>query len=394
MTYEMLHGRQLTRTIEAVQIILSNGEVRKDALRGLEGLDEKGLWSSHGDWLVATHRLFTVGDRLPNAPEAVAAVFALVPDIRQAWLRIVRARLAEAGERKDIAALVDVVTTTGEVAGELLRVTAPSLGATMHSELERVVLPTAAHEAAAFPVLLRVLAATASLPADTPSMPMPEIVFDDPSTAWRPGRLLRLPTEREMTPSHVVLSGTLNGRTANTDAMHWALHHPWAFLLAQMTFTQEAWEAERCSGGVAFELDAAQVPLFQSPPRVEVVVTLPNSDEVQCGTLGEFAQRVVADLGVTLIGYQVKARTLDDKLPIVIDHLQRHDVWQFRHGSGGRRGGYRIHALFSDACYRTLGCRAFYRLGAPVTAAIRRVAETWAGERRARAAAARAGEAA
>ncbi|MCA9632110.1 MAG: hypothetical protein KC766_30865, partial [Myxococcales bacterium] len=60
---------------------------------------------------------------------------------------------------------------------------------------------------------------------------------------------------------------------------------------------------------------------------------------------------------------------------------------RFEHGSGGLRPGYSIHPSFSDACYRTLGSRAFYRLGSPITAAIRRAAETWARERIARASA-------
>jgi hypothetical protein len=62
----------------------------------------------------------------------------------------------------------------------------------------------------------------------------------------------------------------------------------------------------------------------------------------------------------------------------VVSALIQHEVWRFEHGSGGRRAGYAIHPAFSDACYRALGSRAFYRLGSSVTAAIRRVAETWA----------------
>ena len=65
--------------------------------------------------------------------------------------------------------------------------------------------------------------------------------------------------------------------------------------------------------------------------------------------------------------------------------VQRHDVWRFEHGAGARRPAYSIHPSFSDACYRALGSRAFYRLGSPITAAIRRAAEGWAKERIARA---------
>ncbi|WP_321879826.1 hypothetical protein [Paraburkholderia bannensis] len=340
---------------------------------------------------MATPVVVALGDRLPNSAESVPAVFALLPGVRAAWLRVVRARLAEMGERRDFAALADAVTAAGVLATELVKVGTPSFSLTSFSELERAVLPAAAHEASAFPVLMRVLVATAVMPMDVPSSSLPDIAFDDPSTAWRPGRLLLLPTSTDAVPTHAVLSGALDGRGGG-DSMLWALHHPWAFLLAQMTFTKEAWEAERVSGGIAFELEPAHVPLFQTPPRVEVVVTLPSGEEIRCGSLGELVQRTLAQLGVTILGHRVTARTLDDHLGLVIDAIQRQDVWRFEHGSGGRHPAYSIHPSFSDACYRALGSRAFYRLGSPVTATIRRSAETWARERIARASAAKGEE--
>jgi hypothetical protein len=324
----------------------------------------------------------------------VPAVFSLLPEVRAAWLRVLRARLAEMGERKDVATLADAVTAAGTLATELVNVDRPSLSPTSFSELERTALPAAAHEASAFPVLLRALAATAAMPGGVPSSLLSDIVLEDPSTAWRPGRLLRLPISADPEPAHAVLSGALDGRGNGGDSMRWALHHPWAFLLAQMTFIKEAWEAERVSGGIAFELEPAHVSLFQSPPRVEVVVTLPSGEEIRCGSLGELVQRTLAQLGVTILGHRVTASTLDDRLGLVIDAVQRRDVWRFEHGSGGRRPAYSIHPSFSDACYRALGSRAFYRLGSAVTAAIRRAAETWARERIARAGAASSGEAA
>ncbi len=349
----------------------------------------------HAETHVATPFVVALADRLPNAAESAPAVFSLLPDVRAAWLQVLRARLAEMGERKDVAVLADAVTAAGALARELVKVDdRPSLSPTSFSELERAVLPAAAHEAAAFPVLLRALAATAAMPDGAPSLSLPDIVFDDPSTAWRPGRLLRLPIASDPGPAHAVLSGALEGRSIGGDAMRWTLHHPWAFLLAQMTFTKEAWEAERVSGGIAFELEPAHVSLFQSPPRVEVVVTLPSGEEVRCGSLGELAQRTLAQLGVTILGHHVTASMLDDRLGLVIDALQKRDVWRFEHVAGGRRPAYSIHPSFSDACYRALGSRAFYRLGSPVTAAIRRGAEVWARERIARSGAASSGVAA
>lgn len=393
MTLTALQGHALTRVVHEVRSLLAQGELASAALRRLEGLGSAGMWSERGDELVATPVVVALGDRLPNSAESVPAVFALLPGVRAAWLRVVRARLAEMGERRDFAALADAVTAAGVLATELVKVGTPSLSLTSFSELERAVLPAAAHEASAFPVLMRVLVATAVMPIDVPSSSLPGIAFDDPSTAWRPGRLLLLPTSTDAVPAHAVLSGALDGRGGG-DSMLWALHHPWAFLLAQMTFTKEAWEAERVSGGIAFELEPEHVPLFQTPPRVEVVVTLPSGEEIRCGSLGELVQRTLAQLGVTILGHRVTARTLDDHLGLVIDAVQRQDVWRFEHGSGGRHPAYSIHPSFSDACYRALGSRAFYRLGSPVTATIRRSAETWARERIARASAAKGEEAA
>ncbi|MBK8588221.1 MAG: hypothetical protein IPN77_03645 [Sandaracinaceae bacterium] len=389
MTLSALQGRMLTRLIEDVRTLLVQGEAPSSTLRALEAVRATEIWSEHGEVAVARPAVVTLIDRLPNPGEAQPAVLSLVPEVRDAWLRVVRARLAEMGERGDVAALTDAITHAGALASELVGVQAPSLAATPFGELERAVLTTPAHEAPAFPVLLRVLAATAALTSDpTPvTLPtaLPEVAYDDPQATWRPGRLLRLPASAETAMTTVVLSGALEGRSNDADAMRWALHHPWAFLLAQMTFTKEAWEAERVSGGIAFELEPAHASLYQSPPRVEVVVTLPSGEEIRCGSLGELCQRTLAQLGVTVLGHRVTANTLDDKLALVIEAVLRHDVWRFEHGSGARRPGYTIHPLFSDACYRALGSRAFYRLGSPVTAAIRRAAEGWARERMARA---------
>lgn len=394
MILPALQGRALARTVHEMRSLLTQGEQSSSALRSLESLVSAGLWIELGDELVATPGVVALGNQLPNAAESVPAVFSLLPEVRAAWLRVVRARLADMGERNDIGALADAITAGGALATELVKVANPSLSPTSFSELERAVLPTTAHEAAAFPVLLRALAATAAMSGGAPSSPLPDIAFDDPSTAWRPGRLLRLPVPTDPVPAHAVLSGALNGRSSDGDPMHWALQHPWAFLLAQLTFTKEAWEAERVSGGIAFELEPAHVSLFPSPPRVEVVVTLPSGEEVRCGSLGDLVRRTLAQLGVTILGHRVTATTLDDHLGLVIDALQRRDVWRFEYGSGGRRPAYSIHPSFSDACYRALGSRAFYRLGSPVTAAIRRAAETWARERIARAGAANFGGAA
>lgn len=385
MTVAALQGQTLARAVEDLRSLLAHGEVPSSPLRAVEFLPARDLWTERADTITASSAIVTLADRLPSSDEAVPAVFSLVTEVRDAWLSVVRARLAEMGERGDIASLAAAVTHAGALASELVKVEVPSLIPTAFGELEHEVLPAPAHEASAFPVLLRALAATASQSQAQATISLPTIEVDDPSTAWRPGRLLRLPALSDTAPTTVVLSGALDGRNSNGDAMQWTLHHPWAFLLAQFTFTKEAWEAERVSGGMAFELEPAHVSLFQSPPRIEVVVTLTSGEEIRCGSLGELVQRTLAQLGVTVLGHRVTPSVLDDRLALVIDFLQRRDVWRFEHGSGSRRPAYTIHPSFSDACYRALGSRAFYRLGSSVTAAIRRAAEAWARERIARA---------
>jgi hypothetical protein len=395
MTLSALQGRTITRLVEDVRTLLTQGEASASSVRALESARTTGLWSERGDVVVGRPVLVALIDRLPNPAEALPAVLSLDPALREAWLRVVRARLAEMGERGDIAALTEGISQAGTLASELVSIQTPSLAATPFGELERAVLTTPAHEAAAFPVLLRALAATAALPTDptaTLQASLPEVVFDDPRATWRPARLLRLPVPTEAATTRVVLSGALDGKCGDADPMRWVLHHPWAFLLAQMVFTKEAWEAERVSGGIAFELEPAHTSLFQSPPRIEVAVTLPSGEEIRCGSLGELCQRTLAQLGVTVLGHRVTASTLDDRLALVIEALQRRDVWRFEHGSGARRPAYTIHPSFSDACYRALGSRAFYRLGSSVTAAIRRASEGWARERIARAAPAEGGK--
>ncbi len=197
MTLSALQGRMLARLVEDVRTLLAQGEAPSSTLRALEAVRATGLWTEHGEVAVARPAVVTLIDRLPNPGEAQPAVLSLVPEVRDAWLRVVRARLSEMGERGDVAALTEAITHAGALASELVGVQAPSLAATPFGELERAVLTTPAHEAPAFPVLLRVLAATAALTSDpTPvTLPtaLPEVAYDDPQATWRPGRLLRLP---------------------------------------------------------------------------------------------------------------------------------------------------------------------------------------------------------
>lgn len=380
-------GSLLIHLVDDLKALLDQGEVTSQVLRSHSSLWDADLWSDDGRRLVATSELISLTNALPTYAEALPMILSLIPELRIMWLGVVLGRLHETGKRNDVSSLCAIITTSGPLATELLAAH-PSLTPTPFGELEQMVLPAAAHEAQAFPILLRVLAATAysARLITTSSKPITNINWSDPSSAWCPGRLIRLPAAEETNPASAVLIGALNDSTGGSDSMRWVLQRPWAFLLGQIVFTKEAWEAERISGNLALELDQAYLTLFQHPPRVEVVVTLPSGEEIRCGSLAEFVLQVLAQLGVTIFAHRVSPTMLEGRLAAVVEALLRHAVWRFDHGTGGKRPGYAIHPSFSDACYRALGSRAFYRLGSPITATIRRVAETWARERISRAA--------
>jgi hypothetical protein len=167
--------------------------------------------------------------------------------------------------------------------------------------------------------------------------------------------------------------------------MPWALARPWIFLMGQLGFMQEAWEAERISGQLTLELDREHLASFHQPAQVRVVVTMPDGAEVQCGTLGELIARTLDDLGIALLTADVSKAAMNAMISPVIHTLLTHQIWAFESGRTGREPGYGIHPAFSDLCYRTLGSRFFYRKGAHVTISLRRTCEMWARERLARA---------
>jgi hypothetical protein len=174
--------------------------------------------------------------------------------------------------------------------------------------------------------------------------------------------------------------------------MRWVLYRPWVMLLAQIAFTQEAWEAEQISGRLALELAEDQLGNPYEPGRVDVVITTADGDEVLCGTLGELLRRVLARLDVALLARPEEAQRLDERLAPVIHLLLEQKVWRFEpHGTGSRRPGYVIDDDFSTSCYRAFGSKYFYRGGSLLTSAIRLTCEQWAKEKLSEAGAVRAG---
>ncbi|EDY20988.1 hypothetical protein CfE428DRAFT_1281 [Chthoniobacter flavus Ellin428] len=373
--------------------LLQTGETAASDLREFPASRARGLWalSTDGNRAVATPALMQLWSALPNEAEAVATLAAVEPAVRVGWLRVIAARVHEAGLRGDVASLCNLIGPLGPAAEEVRAVLPEgSLKPTAHAELERSLLGASAENAVVTPPLLRLLAATASLPTSEIIAPV-DLRPLDPTGAWVRNRLLRLPDADEAPcyDATAVLDGTWaplsKAEREADDAPHeavlrWVVMRPWPMLLAQLVFAQETWAAERLTGGLALEV--ADIAQFHQPPRVDVVVTLPDAREVVCGPLSELLQRALAILGVGLIAPTRDAATLDARLAPVIRELLRCKVWTFdERGRVARRPGYWIAEEFGSACLRIFGSNHFYRAGERLARALRTAAEQWAQER-------------
>jgi len=388
--------------IAAVLELLSSGESAGDALSRLIEPSRLGLWSLDQPTgrIVARAGLVELARQLPNVEETVAAVFACQPELRTAWLRIVAARLRDAGKRRDAGELCSAIDQL-DVASRRIREEFPnsSLQSTNHQALEAALFGAPTDQAVVWPKLLRVIGATAQLVeggVGSPAAPLPSVEPLEPRRAWSSGRILQLP--RPLIPAHsqrergeFVLTGNCEplseaegsaGDSVSQAIMRWVLHRPWVTLLAQVAFVQEAWEAEQISGRLSLELAEDQLANPYEPARVDVVITTPDGDEILCGTLGELIRRVLFRLDVTLLARPEDAARLDERLAPVIHLLLEKKVWRFDpRAAGGRRPGFVIDDEFSTSCYRAFGSKYFYRLGSLLTAAIRSTCEQWARER-------------
>ena len=375
-------------TLAAIRQLLRFGEAVAADLDGFEHLRGLGVVrpSEDGRRAVATPSLIRML-RLLGEREAEAGVFALYPEVQDSWIKIVCARLEEMGIQRDPQALLDAIDPLGASADAAVKSWEDrGLTPTPLAALEREILGAPAHEAVSGPRLLRAISAAGAVLADPSTKalsPLPNVHDQVPEGNWAKGRVLLPPGVEPVDDLSAVLSGSL-APLQNEESgvlMRWALARPWIFLMGQLVFMQEAWQAERISGGLALELDREQLATFHQPARVNVVVFMPDGAEVQCGTLGEVVARALDGLGITLLSADVSKETMDAMISPVIHMLLANQIWTFESGRTGREPGYHIHSLFSDLCYRTLGSRFFYRKGAHVTMSLRRTCEAWAKER-------------
>jgi len=358
-----------------------------------------GLWSHDTSTGRITVRvgLVQLAARLPNIDETIAALFACQSDLRNAWVRIIAARLREAGKRRDAAQLCSAINLL-DVASRRIReeLLTASLQPTGHQPLEIALFGASAEQAVVWPKLLRVIGATAELVEGQRGhslAALPTVEPLDPKRTWCNGRLLQLPVVGGSAPHDLkfVLNGNcgrlsdaerVDGDIDSQAVMRWVLFRPWITLLAQVAFVQEAWEAEQISGRLTLELAEDQLANPYQPSRVDVVVTTPDGDEMLCGTLADLVRRILARLDVSLLARPEEVALLDQSLAPVVHLLLEKKIWRFEPGAGGgRRPGFVIDDEFSTSCYRAFGSKYFYRLGSVLTAAIRSTCEQWAREK-------------
>ena len=318
-------------SVMAVQALLKDGETSSGPLESLSAGLRFGLWfcTTDGKRCVASAVLAHLAASLPNRDEATAALFACEDRYRASWWPLVAARFRDAGRRRHLPELCMGIDQVGP-ASAAVRTLLPqaALKATGFGELETLLFGAPADQAVVWPVLLRIMGATAALVEGGQGQPvdlLPAVDFLDPPCCWRRDRILQLP--RIVDDGQADLRFVLNGHCGPLSekelvpddplgqaVMRWVLYRPWVLMLAQVAFVQEAWVAEQISGRLALELADDQMANPYQPGRVDVVVTTPEGDEILCGTVGDLLRRVLGRLGITLLARPEEVRQLDDLL--------------------------------------------------------------------------------
>ena len=393
--------------------LLKDGVISSPTI-GYETLQSRGLvWcDSAASQVVVTERGLQVAGLLPTEAEAVAGLLGCIADVRSTWLRIVAARLREAGQRRDIGELCQAIETLGLASQEVREaMTRASLEPTDYLKIEHELFGSGAEQPVNYPKLLRVLGQTAEVmvkESAAKSICLKPVDPFEPKESWGVGRVLQMPSiaspassaktaphPQPLSPEYrgegskkLVLSGSCGDLSdGELDAddneskalMRWVLYRPWCMLLAQIVFTQEAWGAEQISGQLSLELSDDQLGNPYEPKRIDVVVVRADGAEVLCGSLGELVQRILQRLQIALVARPEELARLDEFLAPVVRRLLERKVWRFDpRGGGGGRPGFTIDDDFSTSCYRAFGSKHFYRAGSILTAAIRASAEQWA----------------
>jgi hypothetical protein len=331
--------------------------------------------------------------------DTVSAIIATQVGYQQAWAKIVTAQLNDAAARNDINALSEQITLLGSGASTVLsQSNNASLTPTDFKDVESLVFGQGAEQSASYPKLLRALATGALLVNasryenqnkihDSDILELLPIAPTDISTFWQAQRLIELPSikgTKQGCDYH--LNGLVKAPSNGLDdkqTIDWLMNNAWAYLLAQIIYTQDLWRSEQIAGGLVLEIDPSQIKHFMQPNAVQVVVTTITGHEVNCGSLAELILRVLDALAIHLLSplkHQQQIESLNAAISPLIGFMIEAKVWQFIEGSSKDIPQYKTHSHFDRIPTSRIGSIYFARPGKRITAAIREQAESWANE--------------
>jgi hypothetical protein len=367
----------------------------------IEVLQNHGLWliSEDRKTLITSKNLLMLRQSLNTDLDTVSAIISTQTSYQQAWAKIVSAQLNDAAARNDINALSEQISLLGSGAKAVLsQSNNASLTPTDFKDVENLVFGQGAEQSASYPKLLRALATGTSLVNASPNQEQnknhdSDILELSPikptamSTFWHARRLIELPSiESAKQGCDYHLNGLVVPPRNNLDdkqTIDWLMNNPWAYLLAQIIYTQDIWRSEQIAGGLVLEIDPSQIKHFMQPNAIQVVVTTIAGQEVNCGSLAELILRVLDALTIHLLSplnHQQKIETLNTAIIPLIGFMIEAKVWQFIEGSSKDIPQYKTHSHFDRIPTSRIGSIHFARPGKRITAAIREQAESWANE--------------
>jgi hypothetical protein len=370
----------------------------------LEVLQNLDLWHISLDrkTLIASKNLLMLRQSLNTDLDTVAVIIATQQSYQQAWAKIVAAQLNDAAARNDINALSKQISLLASGAKAVLsQSNNASLTPSDFKDVECFIFGQGAEQSASYPKLLRALATGAllvnasrnenqnkkhnSLILELP--PIDPIDPTDISTFWQTERLIGLPSiEGTKQGCDYHLNGFVKKPSNDLDdkqTIDWLMNNPWAYLLAQIIYTQDIWRSEQIAGGLILEIDPSQIKHFMQPNAVKVVVTTIAGHEVNCGSLAELILRVLDTLAIHLLSslkHQQQIESLNAAISPLIGFIIEAKVWQFIEGSSKDIPQYKTHRRFDRIPTSRIGSIYFARPGKRITAAIREQAESWANE--------------
>jgi hypothetical protein len=363
---------------------------------GLEVLQNLGLWlvSEDRKILISSKKLLMLRQSNNTDLDTVAAIIATQLIYQQAWAKIVSAQLNDAS-RNEINALGEQICLLGSAASFVLsQLNNASLNPTDYKEVESFVFGQGAEQSASYPKLLRALATGAALFNQNTNEKYYADIFElspidstDITTYWQAQRLIEQP---RVECSKQVCGYHLNGLVQvpsneldDKQTINWLMNNPWAYLLAQIIYTQDIWRSEQIAGGLALEIAPNQIKHFMQPSTINVVITTIAGHEVSCGSLAALILRVLDALDIHLFSplkHQQQIETLNTAISPLIGFMIEAKVWQFIEGSSKDIPQYKTHNNFDRIPTSRIGSIYFARPGKRITAAIREQAESWANE--------------